>query len=442
MISVEEFSFGNLWSFRDVQTLNMSAAKIKSKNSRLDTVNLIPVENGLSLLKSKAIYGANASGKSNVIKALGVFIRIINTSVKDERVLGIIDPFMLSTETEDKPTFFQLVFRLEGIRYRYGFETDDKSIESEWLFSTPSKREQPLFIREKSQLIEINQTHFPEGQKSIDLVGNDGGGQIFRNNSLFLTSLASFGFGKLSKRIIEAISSISIISGLGHQGMYSYAGESLNDLEKKRFILDFLQKGDSGIEDVYAMDMNSMDLSEGLNDDAQNESKKRKLIVSSRTRFDQNRQAIGKTHLSFGFQESEGTQKMFELSPFIYAALKQGTPLVIDEFDARFHPLLTKKIVELFNSESNKGSQLIFITHDTNLLSADLLRRDQIDFVEKDRYGASHLYTLVEIKGVRNDASFEKDYIQGKYGAIPFLGDFTSLSDFDYAEEDKSYQGH
>ncbi len=428
---IEEFTFGNFWSFKDMQTLNMTAAKIKSKNSRLDTVNLIPVDEDLGLLKSKAIYGANASGKSNVIKALGVFIRIINNSLKDEKVLGMIDSFMLSTETEDKPTFFQLIFRLDGIRYRYGFEADDKSFKSEWLFSTPGKREQSLFIREENQLIEINQTHFPEGQKSIDLAGSDNGEQIFRSNSLFLTSLASFGFGKVSKRIIEAISSISIINGLGHQGMYSYAGDSLNDVDKKKFILDFLKKGDFGIEDVYTVDMNNVNLVEDLPDEAKQDLKDKKMIVSSRTKFNQNQEATGKSHLSFGFQESEGTQKMFELSPFIYAALKQGTTLIIDEFDARFHPLLTKKIVELFNSDGNKTSQLIFTTHDTNLLSADLLRRDQIDFVEKDRYGASHLYTLVEIKGVRNDASFEKDYIQGKYGAIPFLGDFSSLTDFE-----------
>jgi len=428
---IEEFTFGNFWSFKDMQTLNMTAAKIKSKNSRLDTVNLIPVDEDLGLLKSKAIYGANASGKSNVIKALGVFIRIINNSLKDEKVLGMIDSFMLSTETEDKPTFFQLIFRLDGIRYRYGFEADDKSFKSEWLFSTPGKREQSLFIREENQLIEINQTHFPEGQKSIDLAGSDNGEQIFRSNSLFLTSLASFGFGKVSKRIIEAISSISIINGLGHQGMYSYAGDSLNDVDKKKFILDFLKKGDFGIEDVYTVDMNNVNLVEDLPDEAKQDLKDKKMIVSSRTKFNQNQEATGKSHLSFGFQESEGTQKMFELSPFIYAALKQGTTLIIDEFDARFHPLLTKKIVELFNSDGNKTSQLIFTTHDTNLLSADLLRRDQIDFVERDRYGASHLYTLVEIKGVRNDASFEKDYIQGKYGAIPFLGDFSSLTDFE-----------
>lgn len=439
---IEEFSFGNFWSFRDMQTLNMTAAKIKSRNSRLDAVNLIPVEEEPSLLKSKAIYGANASGKSNVIKALATFIRIISESVKNEKILEMVDSFQLSTETMDLPTFFQLTFRLNGIRHRYGFEADDKSIKSEWLFSTPNKREQALFIREEDQIIEINRTHFSEGQKSLDLAGGDGDGQIFRSNSLFLSSLASFGFGKVSKLISESISSISIINGLGHQGMYGYAGDSLNDPAKKKFILEFLKKGDFGIEDLYPVDLNTVDLPEDLSGEARQGLKKNKMIVSSRTRFDHTQQAIGKSNFSFDFQESEGTQKMFELSPFIYQALKKGTTLVIDEFDARFHPLLTKKIVELFNSEGNKESQLIFITHDTNLLSADMLRRDQIDFVEKDRYGASHLYTLVEIKGVRNDASFEKDYIQGKYGAIPFLGDFITLTDFEYAEENQSNQGY
>ena len=335
----------------------------------------------------------------------------------------------MSTETSDEPTFFQMIFRLDDIRYRYGFEVDYQSIKSEWLFSTPNLREQVLFLREGDQIVEINQRHFSEGQKSIDLSGGEG--QIFRSNSLFLSSLSSFGFGKISKEIVKKISSILIISGLGHNGGYGLAGDFLNDSVKKNFVLNFLKKADLGIEDVKTVEFNGESLPEDMPDEVKQGFKKRKFIISSRKRFNEKHDLVGNSEFAFDLQESEGTQKMFELSPFIYAALKQGTPLFIDEFDARFHPLLTKKIVELFNSEGNKKSQLIFITHDTNLLSADLLRRDQIDFVEKDRYGASHLYTLVEIKGVRNDASFEKDYIQGKYGAIPFLGDFSSLTDFE-----------
>jgi AAA15 family ATPase/GTPase len=427
---IEEFSFGNFWSFKDIQTLNMTAAKIKSKNSQFDNINIFPVNKDISLLKAKAIYGANASGKSNVIKALVSFIRIIKDSVKEEKALSLIDSFQLSTETENMPTFFQLIFRIGKTRYRYGFEADDKSIKSEWLFSTPNKREQPLFIREDKLIVEINQTHFEEGVMYQKLFENSKD-PIFTDTSLFLTHLSSTGFGKLSKQIVKTISSISIISGLGHRGMYGIAGDSLSDSVKKKFILDFLKKADIGIDDLDTVEITNENLPDNIEDEVKEDLKKGKIIVSSRTKYNVELKSEGKSDFSFGMQESEGTKKMFELSPFIYRSLKEGTPLFIDEFDSRFHPLLTKKIVELYNSIENKKAQLIFTTHDTNLLSSDLLRRDQIDFVEKDKYGASHLYTLVEIKGVRNDASFEKDYIQGKYGAIPFLGDFTNLITFE-----------
>ncbi|QSW88413.1 ATP-binding protein [Flavobacterium endoglycinae] len=427
---IEEFSFGNMCSFKDIQTLNMSAAKIKSNNSLLDEQNVIQINENLSLLKSKAIYGANASGKSNVIRGLVTFMRIIKNSVKDERSLEFIDAFELSTETMNEPTFFQMILRIDNVRYRYGFEADDSSIKSEWLFSTPNIREQNLFIRENSKILEINQKHFEEGFKLLSLMDDFkdyDDGEIFRKNSLFLSSLASFGFGKLSKKIIKAINSISVISGLGHQGMYAMAGESLEDIDQKKFVLNFLKNADIGIQDLETIDLSAQEFSDHIDEDFRDS----KLILSHRTRYNKQLKKDGNASFSFLLQESEGTRKMFELSPFIYRSLKEGTTLVIDEFDSRFHPLLTKKIVELYNSNQNSKAQLIFTTHDTNLLSAEILRRDQIDFVEKDKYGASHLYTLVEIKGIRNNASFEKDYIQGKYGAIPFLGNFSNLLNFE-----------
>lgn len=427
---IEEFSFGNFWSFKDVQTLNMTAAKIKSKTPELDRINVFKISKERDLLKAKAIYGANASGKSNIVKALATFIRIIKDSAKEEKALSLIDSFKLSTETENKPTFFQLIFRIGKTRYRYGFESDDTSIKSEWLFSTPNKREQALFIREGKLIIEINQTHFEEGVTYQKLFENSEE-PIFTDTSLFLSHLSLTGIGKISKQVVKTISSISIISGLGHRGMYGIAGDSLSDSIKKKFILNFLKKADTGIDDLDTVEIANEDLPDNIEDEVKKDLKKGKIIVSSRTKYNAELKSEGKSDFSFSLQESEGTRKMFELSPFIYKSIKEGTPLIIDEFDSRFHPLLTKKIVELYNSVENNKAQLIFTTHDTNLLSSELLRRDQIDFVEKDKYGASHLYTLVEIKGVRNDASFEKDYIQGKYGAIPFLGDFTNLITFE-----------
>ena len=276
----------------------------------------------------------------------------------------------------------------------------------------------------------MNQTHFEEGVLYQKLL-KDSKDQIFTERSLFLTHLNSIGFAKQSQQIFKTITSILIVSGLTDKSRYDIAVESLSDEIQKDFILDFLKKADVGINDLKTIEITNDVLPNNLEEEVKQKLRKEKLIISSKTQFDSNLQVAGESDFSFVYQESEGTKKMFELSPFIYYSLKEGTPLIIDEFDARFHPLLTKKIVELYNSPENKTSQLVFITHDTNLLSHELLRRDQIDFVEKDKYGASHLYTLVEIKGVRNNASYEKDYIQGKYGAVPFLGDFTNLISFE-----------
>lgn len=430
-MNIQEFSFGNFRSFKDINTLNLSAAKIKSKDKKIDINNVINQNDNISLLKSKAIYGANASGKSNIAKALVTFIRIINSSVKDEKVLYLIDSFKLSTETENEPSFFQMIFWINGIKYRYGFEANDKSISAEWLYSTPNQRELPLFIREQQEIIEIDKTNYLEGFKLVSLFSEDSNeNEIFRDNSLFLSTVASFGFGKLSKELIESISSITVISGLGHQGMYKIAGDAINDVNKKKYIIDFLKNGDIGIIDIESVEITPDNFSDNSKDEIKKvfkEDEKKKLLLSIRKKFDDKKEVIENASFPFRLYESEGTQKLFELSPFIYGSLKNNIPIIIDEFDARFHPLLTKKIIELYNNQTNISSQLVFITHDTNLLSSELLRRDQIEFVEKDKYGASHLYSLVQFKGIRNNASFEKDYIQGKYGAIPFLGDFNKL---------------
>ncbi len=426
---IQEFSFGNFRSFKDIQTLNLASAKIKSKYETIDENNLITDSKykDVSFLKSKAIYGANASGKSNIVKAFVAFIRIIKQSVKDEEILNIIEAFRLSTETENEPSFFQLIFWVDNIRYRYGFELDEKKIFAEWLYAKPGERELPFFIRDNQEIIEIDRTNFSEGNKLVSLFDeNANKNEIFRENSLFLSSISSLGFGKLSKELVDNIASIFVINGLGHRGLYSYAGDSLNDEKRKKYILDFLKYGDTGIEDIDTFDVPS----EIENKKDSEDEKKKKLVVSTRKKYNENLEPKGEEPFPFSMMESEGTLKLFELSPFVFEALKENRPLIIDEFDARFHPLLTKKIIELFNSKQNSSSQIIFITHDTNLLSADFLRRDQIEFVEKDKYGASHLYSLVQFKGIRNTASFEKDYINGKYGAIPFLGDFRKLLNF------------
>jgi len=426
---IEEFSFGNTGSFKDIQTLNMTAAKIKSANPKLDSDNLIQVNENLSLLKSKAIYGANASGKSNVIKALRVFRDIIKDSIKEPDALIIIDSFKLSTESENEPSYFQIIIRIDDVRYRYGFEADSKSIRSEWLFYTPNTREQVLFKRERNEVVEINKKHFQEGHTYMGLVGSGGEDMSIAKSALFLTTLASFGFGKVSKLIFKKLSELAIITNDDNKRLYNFSSENLADEKYQRMILGFLKHADTGIEKIFSYKMPEKEISNSPDPEYFKEKENNRFVFVEKSKFNENKKVIGKSLLSFNLQESLGTQKVFGLSPLIAFSFSLNQPIIIDELDSSLHPVLTKKIVELYNSPANKGAQLIFTTHDTNLLSSDLLRRDQIDFVEKDKYGASHLYSLVEIKGVRKDASFEKDYIQGKYGAIPFVGDFSTLID-------------
>jgi len=420
---IEEFSFENYKSFKEMNTLNMTAAKLKSKYSRVDVDPTIQLDDDVTLLKSKAIYGANASGKSNIVKAFGSFIRIVQHSVKDEQILEKhMTPFYLSTETVDKPVFMQLVFRCEGVRYRYGFQADKEKIHSEWLYATPGKREQPFFIRDNDTLIKINKKNFPEGDMVMKLIDNEKGNTIFRKNSLFLTSLAAFGVGKISKMLLNEISRFMVIDGLKHRGAFEQTTAMLELPGMKKLVQTFLSMADAGVNDLDTIDLSDETVGESSNLD-----KKRKIVVALKDVYDADYKLITKMPFPLSLFESEGTNKMYEISTFIINALRQGRVLVIDEFDARFHPLITRKIVELFNSPGNKNGQLIFVTHDTNLLSADLLRRDQIDFVEKDAYGASHLYTLVQFKGIRDTDPFEKNYIKGKYGAIPFVGGLNNL---------------
>ncbi len=425
---IQEFSFGNFRSFKDIQTLNMAGAKIKSKNKELDVKNIITIDDKLSLLKSKAIYGANASGKSNVVRALLLFIKTVHSSVIQDDILDVVsDSFKLSSESENSPSFFQMVFHREDTKFRYGFEADSKKIHSEWLFATSHKREQVYFLRENETIIEIDKTNFNEGHKYFELLNeNQTKGNKVSSTSLFLTVLASFQF-PISKIVKNYIENINVVNGLeSGNRLFQFAKKEMQKEEKKNFTTKLLKYADVGIEHIL-----TYEVSEDLTNKVIEKSLKSReeipdtLLVSVKNKVGENSKKL--VVFPFHESESEGTKKIFELSPVLHHVLKNGIPLFIDEFDARFHPLLTKKIVELFNSATNKNAQLIFVTHDTNLLSADLLRRDQIDFVEKDKYGASYLYTLVQFKGVRNTASFEKDYIQGKYGAIPFLGDFEAL---------------
>jgi len=417
-----EFSVKNYRSIKELQTLSMVAAPIKSKYSELDTNNVIPVSDKLSLLKSVAIYGANGSGKSNLIKAFYTMLIFIRDSFKNDQLGEVIfEPFELNQESPNEPTFFQLIFVCEKIRYRYGFEVFDNVVKSEWLFGTPDKKEVYFFTRESSN-IQINERQFSEGKDLVDKTSE---------NNLFLNIAKAFN-GKVSKRIFDYLNyKIAISTGLTDHGFRNTTLTLLKHETLKQQIISLLNFADFGIHDVSQKKMTIDDLPENPPKDilADVAAGNLEFIFSKHPVYNAEGENVGFRMFLMDGQESDGTQKFFNYTGVVSTTLLQGKVLILDEFDARLHPMLTKKLVEMFNSPilNKNGAQLIFVTHDTNLLDNTLLRRDQIYFTEKNKMQETVLYSLVDFKGVRNDASYEKDYINGKYGAVPFLGDFEKL---------------
>jgi len=422
-----EFSVGNYRSFKEKVTFSMVAANLVAKDKKLDENNVFAVNEDLKLLKSAAIYGANASGKSNLAKALAFMADfMINSSRETQSVDEIaVEPFILSSETKDKPSFFELVFLIEGQQYRYGFEADHKNIVSEWLFYVPKIRETNLFERQLNT-IKMSKNYQANGIE-----------QRTRHNALFLSVSAQFNVEIAEKILVWVSDKLNIISAAQDRG---YIGHTLNCLLKgrnKNEILTLVKELDLGISDIHveSVEVEMDDLPDKLPDELKkiiikNSSGKTASVKTSHRKFDSVGDYESMEEFDLGHHESEGTQKLFALTGVIITTLKEADVIIIDELDARLHPLISQAIVKLFNSnETNpNNAQLIFMTHDTNLLSNKLFRRDQIWFTEKNRYSATDLYSLAEYN-IRNDASFESDYIKGRYGAIPYLGDLNNLVD-------------
>jgi hypothetical protein len=430
-----EFSVGNYRSFLDPVTLSLVAADISSKPAELDTNNRFQVAPDLHLLTSAAIYGANASGKSNLIKALNFMRTFVLTSSRETQTLDRInvDPFLLSTATINQPTFFEIVFRIEGTQYRYGFEVTRQRVVGEWLFYLSSSRESTLFTRDQDG-IQVSTRNFREG-KGLE--------EHTRENALFLSVVAQFN-GKIATTLLKWFGRLIISTGIEDRD-FGFAVLRHADSSYRDAIEQFIRRLDVGItgftlEKIPASPSEQapnfppeiaekwLAFVEALKNSGEGDGPFHINIKTQHQRFDAEGQAQDQVAFDLE-QESDGTQRLFAFAEPVIHALDKGRVLVIDEFDARIHPNLVIELLRLFNSPTTNPhhAQLVFATHNTNLLSSQLLRRDQVWFVEKTSKGASDLYSLVEYrtdgKKVRNDASFEKNYIEGRYGSIPFTGD-------------------
>ena len=400
------FSFKNFKSFKNENCLDMEATSLKEHE-----YNVAKIDNG-EYLKVSAIYGANASGKTNVLQAFDYMKKRILVSDDSKKNSPIDEENIYSFMINNDPIALEVEILAKNNKiYKYGFEVLKDKIISEWLFEKRVNKFYSIFERENNNVS-------MKPNKISELVNID-------ERTLFLNI-----FSKIDRNN-EDFSNVydwfvnSTYLDLGNPNFERFINNRvslkiLSDENYKKELLKFIKTFDSGIEGIKTTpdSIEAVKSNNGIIDiEVIHKGEKGEVKA-----------------LPF-YLESNGARKMFNLFDFFMDALKNGMVLFVDELDAKLHPLLTRYIINLFhNSDTNKGNgQLIYSTHDTVNLNKETFRRDEIWFVEKDKNGVSELYSLSDYiiedengnaKKVRNDATYNKDYLTGRYGAIPVLEEF------------------
>ncbi|MDZ4850362.1 MAG: ATP-binding protein [Pirellulaceae bacterium] len=414
-----EFRVENHRSLRKEQALSLVCSeRIQPEDTRPRAVNGIEQR----LLPAVVIYGGNASGKSNVLAAI-TFMR--NAVVYSHRAWnpegGVPRNAFGWGESSNDPSMFEVTMVIEQIKYEYGFVLSDSEVDEEWLFAWPNNRKQVWFERDKHSF------KFGEHLKGP----NDSVKEVTRPNALYLSTAAQLGHGNLAK-IFNWFQKI-VPSGQIHgrqfpsnrSGVHFDLLFPFGDAQLKLFS----EEEDNGLVDQIRNLFKAADL--GIVDIRRADSEKQigsRTVRQSRIQL-QHQNSDDASWLDLE-EESEGTKTLYRLSPLIFQVLESGGILVVDELESSLHPLLGLEILKLFNCPklNRNNAQLIFTTHDTNLLGTTLgeppLRRDQVWFTEKDDTGSTQLYPLTDYKP-RNVENLERGYLQGRYGAIPFIGDLS-----------------
>lgn len=394
-----QFTVKNYKSIRDEMTFDMQAAAISEHEN-----NIIRDKDGELFLPISAIYGPNGGGKSNVLEAMHtlaskVLRPLYATGDKEERIFLqkrlLIEPFTFSKKTKSQPTEFEIFFRTEIAEYRYKLHIMKDVVNYE----------------------------------SLDRVKLDTG----RRSALFERDTEEISLKGVFSKLKASEDLSATLPLLSYLGITYKKNEVVKDvLDWFEYGIDFLNYGNP-IEELRMAVSNSEDVKQLMLDMIQEMDLD---IVDFRVVEDENdRIDVYTKHLVDGYEtelnlleESSGTRKLFGLMPFIAGCLLTGTILVIDELDAKIHPVLLRHIIMMFNDMSinKKKAQLIFTSHDLSTMNNEVFRRDEIWFVAKGNAQNSKLYSLVEFKNekgesVRKDAKFDKQYLEGKYGADPYL---------------------
>ncbi len=411
-----EFSVKNFLSFKDKVTLSMEKGKGDENLENVITNNLG------DLLKTTAIYGANASGKSNILKALTCAILMVRNSnfISVGSKWDFIKPFLFDETSKKKPSEFEFIFIANHIKYRYYFSADASRVYDEILDAYYSQKPTNVFTRTKTNHYEFNH----DKSKLESLAANN------TENKLFLSTATTWNYDKTKDAFLwfsNAIDTYDSFDSIADKDLMNY---SSGDKKLKKFALNLLREADILIKDISVdyeekeMDgtMISMWLPPAKRTNEKFKVKNVNIELEHEVIDDNNNTHTYKLNFT---EESSGTRVLFAFAPFLKRAFEETKIIVVDELEKSMHPALVEFIIKLFhNKDFNKAnSQLIFTTHATNLLSLELFRRDQVWFTEKNPdNGISELYPLDSFS-VRKDENIQKGYINGRYGAIPFIKD-------------------
>ncbi len=404
-----EFSVENFRSIKEKVTLSMVASKSNTMEE-----NLISTGKDFNLLKSAAIYGPNASGKTNLIRALYLLSRFIIHSHKAQKGDKLpFTSFKLDKEYANKPSYFELVFLLNKIKYVYRLSADNEKVYHESLFYYPKGWPAKIFDR-----TEDNFTFIKNKKIQNDI------SEKTRSNASYISVATEWNYLEISK-VFDWFKRFKMISPKT-RGIEEYTIELISKNEDARkFVRELLKKADVGIEDFSAV------IKEVAIEDAPKEVQKFVKLTMQQNEESENLKlktteirSLHKTNeeeIWFDFEEeSDGTTRLFDLSGPWFDIINKDIILLIDEIALNLHPHLIELLIKKFHENSRNESQLIFTTHHTYLLSAHLFRKDQIWFTEKKSNMSTELYSLYDIKDIR-DRNIEKGYLLGRYGAIPYL---------------------
>jgi uncharacterized protein len=414
-----EFRLSNYRSVRKPQVLSMVASTGKELAANVCSADS---DAKLELVRAAVIYGANAAGKSNLIRALyfmrGFILSSAKESQKGEDIS--VDSFLFDKEHSSQPSKFEVTFTKDKVRYQYGFELDKHRIYEEWLFAYPSGRMQQWFYRiydKKNSEYSWKFSNLFTGKKQLWKDST-------RDNALFLSTAVQLNSEQLAS-VFDWFQKDLVIIPAFNRINPSRSLSQLDTEEGKKKLLKYINVADPGVSDIltatekFSPENLPKDMPDSIKEKIKNDLSGKDVLTKLEFIH------FGNASLDLE-EESHGTQKFFAYAGYWIDALENGKVVVVDELDNSLHPLAARFLINLIsNPEKNKNkSQLVFTTHDTSLLDSNIFRRDQIWFVEKDKHNATQLYPLLDFSP-RKDEAIGRGYLQGRYGALPYIGDWS-----------------